>query len=163
MKKIYLSFVILVLSACSSAGTGENEYYANQPDLEVCTQEYAPVCGKLNDGVEETFVNECFAKNSRAEVLSKGTCDGILDVAGDSNLCTCPEGDVPYFDESGDCGCQKGSVDNDTYCTSEYVPVCATIQVQCVTTPCDPVTETFSNECLARKNGAIDITLGECK
>ncbi len=32
-------------------------------------------------------------------------------------------------------------------CTREYKPVCAEVQVQCITSPCYPIQETFSNKC----------------
>ncbi len=41
-------------------------------------------------------------------------------------------------------------------------PVCGKINVQCITTPCDPVEETFSNLCEAEKRGAFDIKEGNC-
>lgn len=51
---------------------------------------------------------------------------------------------------------------SDTICTTEYRPVCGTIQIQCITTPCDPIQETFSNECVARSRKAYNITEGAC-
>lgn len=45
----------------------------------------------------------------------------------------------------------------------EYAPVCGSIQVQCITTPCNPVKETFSNACVANSRGATGIVQGECK
>lgn len=42
----------------------------------------------------------------------------------------------------------------DDACTEQYDPVCAQIQVQCITAPCDPVQETYSNECYANRAGA---------
>jgi len=47
-------------------------------------------------------------------------------------------------------------------CTREYMPVCGLIQVQCVTTPCDPLPTTYSNKCMAEAAGATDITEGVC-
>lgn len=48
-------------------------------------------------------------------------------------------------------------------CIEIYDPVCATIPVQCVKTPCDPIRQTFSNACHACLNTAvISYTLGEC-
>lgn len=37
-------------------------------------------------------------------------------------------------------------------CTREYAPVCGEVKVQCFTTPCDPVQETFSNKCEMENN-----------
>jgi hypothetical protein len=48
-------------------------------------------------------------------------------------------------------------------CTREYAPVCGLVQVQCITTPCDPVPETFSNGCGACSQGnVVSYTAGEC-
>ncbi len=48
-------------------------------------------------------------------------------------------------------------------CTMEYAPVCGLVDVQCVTTPCNPVPETFSNGCSACAQGnVISYTEGEC-
>lgn len=47
-------------------------------------------------------------------------------------------------------------------CTMEYAPVCATVQVQCIMAPCNPVEQTFSNSCMARAAGATIVSTGEC-
>jgi hypothetical protein len=48
-------------------------------------------------------------------------------------------------------------------CIEIYQPVCATVNVQCVTTPCDPVQETFSNSCKACTNPLVSsYTNGAC-
>lgn len=40
-------------------------------------------------------------------------------------------------------------------CDDVYAPVCGLVQVQCITTPCDPVPETFSNACEACARGNV--------
>ena len=48
-------------------------------------------------------------------------------------------------------------------CIEIYQPVCATVIVQCVTTPCDPVQETFANSCKACMNSLVrTYANGEC-
>jgi hypothetical protein len=48
-------------------------------------------------------------------------------------------------------------------CIELYAPVCGAVQVECVTTPCDPVPETFSNSCFACANErVISYTNGAC-
>lgn len=48
-------------------------------------------------------------------------------------------------------------------CTLNYEPVCATVIVQCITSPCDPVKETFSNSCSACSNQLVESYVpGEC-
>jgi len=52
---------------------------------------------------------------------------------------------------------------NAEICTMEYAPVCGLVQVQCVTTPCDPVPQTFGNACGACAQGTVSsYTVGEC-
>lgn len=48
-------------------------------------------------------------------------------------------------------------------CTKEYAPVCGLRQVQCVTTPCDPIPETFGNGCSACSDAmVVSYTAGAC-
>ena len=48
-------------------------------------------------------------------------------------------------------------------CIEIYQPVCATVNVQCITTPCDPVLETFANSCKACMNSLVSTyTQGVC-
>ena len=48
-------------------------------------------------------------------------------------------------------------------CIEIYQPVCGTVNVQCVTTPCDPAQETFANSCKACQNSLVSsFTNGEC-
>jgi len=48
-------------------------------------------------------------------------------------------------------------------CTQEYAPVCGLQEVQCVTTPCDPIPQTYSNICTACATaGVISYAAGEC-
>jgi hypothetical protein len=49
-------------------------------------------------------------------------------------------------------------------CTADYSPVCGIVEVQCVTTPCDPIPQTFGNACGAcAQGGAISYTEGSCQ
>ena len=48
------------------------------------------------------------------------------------------------------------------FCTMQYAPVCGYTPVQCVSTPCEPIRQTYGNSCLAGAAGAIEITQGEC-
>lgn len=60
-------------------------------------------------------------------------------------------------------GVHSASAATDTIaCTMEYAPVCASVQVQCIMAPCNPVEQTFSNSCMARAAGATIVSTGEC-
>ena len=49
------------------------------------------------------------------------------------------------------------------FCTQQYAPVCGLQEVQCVTTPCDPIPQTYSNICTAcATDGVISYAAGEC-
>lgn len=60
--------------------------------------------------------------------------------------------DLPIIDQALD----------PTACPKILQPVCGELAVPCFAAPCAPVRQTFSNECLARKSGAINITDGSC-
>ena len=47
---------------------------------------------------------------------------------------------------------QTSASDEPTICTMEYRPVCASVEVQCIKAPCDPIQETFGNSCAMRAN-----------
>ena len=54
------------------------------------------------------------------------------------------------------------AVQEPTICTMQYDPVCAEKQVQCVTTPCDPVRTTYGNACMAAADQATIIFEWDC-
>ena len=48
-------------------------------------------------------------------------------------------------------------------CTEEYAPVCAEVEIECISAPCEPVEETFSNHCLLdMEPDAYYLREGEC-
>lgn len=51
-----------------------------------------------------------------------------------------------------------------SFCTKIYLPVCAKVEVACITTPCKPVEQTFSNKCMMENNErATFLHDGKCK
>ena len=48
-------------------------------------------------------------------------------------------------------------------CTMEYAPVCASKPIVCITTPCNPIEQTYSNRCIALSNGASVLYEGQCR
>ena len=50
------------------------------------------------------------------------------------------------------------------FCTADYTPVCATVEIQCIKAPCNPIQEIFSNACNACKNSLVKSYIaGECQ
>lgn len=48
-------------------------------------------------------------------------------------------------------------------CTKEYRPVCGAKPITCITTPCNPIQQTYSNKCALVADGAKVIHEGECR
>ncbi|MBI5456709.1 peptidoglycan-binding protein [Candidatus Kaiserbacteria bacterium] len=50
-----------------------------------------------------------------------------------------------------------------TACTKEYVPMCGSKQIYCITTPCNPIQQTYSNRCMMEADGASFLHDGQCR
>jgi hypothetical protein len=48
-------------------------------------------------------------------------------------------------------------------CTKEYKPVCGAKQITCITAPCNPIQQTYSNTCLMQADGATFSYEGQCR
>lgn len=53
--------------------------------------------------------------------------------------------------------------DSPVACTKEYQPVCGQKTVYCITTPCNPVQQTYSNQCMMKADGATYVHAGACR
>ncbi len=72
----------------------------------------------------------------------------------------CNNDQVLETDKSISCLPEQRNVDA---CDNVYQPVCATVNIQCITTPCDPIKQTFENSCKACNNPLVsDYVEGEC-
>jgi len=56
----------------------------------------------------------------------------------------------------------SGQNDEKNACDMMYDPVCALTQIQCITTPCDPIPETYGNSCMMEAANAEFLYQGEC-
>jgi hypothetical protein len=73
---------------------------------------------------------------------------------------TCPSAVDPV--SPNEIVCTKEQKEADV-CIEIYAPVCAQVQVECVTTPCDSVPQTFPNGCFAcASDRVISYTEGMC-
>ncbi|MCK6462417.1 MAG: hypothetical protein L6Q29_01180 [Candidatus Pacebacteria bacterium] len=49
-------------------------------------------------------------------------------------------------------------------CAKIYKPVCATVNIQCIKAPCEPIKQTFGNSCEACRNSLVNSYIeGECE
>lgn len=48
-------------------------------------------------------------------------------------------------------------------CTKEYKPVCGAKPIVCITAPCNPIQQTYSNRCMMASDGATYLYEGECR
>lgn len=48
-------------------------------------------------------------------------------------------------------------------CTKEYRPVCGSKPIVCITTPCNPIQQTYSNRCTMEADGASFLYEGQCR
>jgi hypothetical protein len=71
--------LILIGAAASSLILGSlaevraQDKTTGQARPQMCTEQYAPVCGQIN-GVTKTYSNACFARVDGAEVIAQGPC-----------------------------------------------------------------------------------------
>ncbi len=58
----------------------------------------------------------------------------------------------------------NSTIEEGTICPAIYAPVCASVDVQCITTPCEKIEQTFSNQCVmnANKNASF-LYAGKCQ
>ena len=145
------AFSGLVVSDFDGADAILGEYKIVEEELEFVMDEGGPIHSAAEalseDGMKTVFANV----QRRANVLITTTdeVDGLLLFLG-----------APLDLAVTECLPEQRDVD---VCIEIYQPVCATVNVQCVTTPCDPVEETFANSCKACMNSlASTYTEGEC-
>ena len=58
---------------------------------------------------------------------------------------------------------RKVTVGSSVSCSQEYAPVCASKQIVCITTPCNPIPQTYNNRCTMSADGATFLYEGQCR
>jgi hypothetical protein len=120
----------------------------------------------LLEGTESSIVLEFLMAAPGLDVTDAAACP--LDAK------VCPDGST-VSREGADCefAACPGSVASEKMCNPDeraadvcielYAPVCASVEVQCVTTPCNPIPQTFLNSCFACANEQVTSYVdGEC-
>jgi hypothetical protein len=117
---------------------------------EVCTEEYAPVCG-CDD---QTYGNACFAAAAGVSIVSDGPCESEGTVCGGFQGEQCAEDEYCDYPPESYCGRADGPgvcQPKPEACDLIYAPVCG----------CDG--QTYGNACAAALAGVSVETDGECE
>jgi hypothetical protein len=120
-----------------------------KPVPELCTQEFAPVCGC--DG--QTYGNACSAHAAGVSVDFEGPCEPEPVACGARLGNTCAAGEFCSFPPAAICGRADGTgvcEPRPILCTREYRPVCG----------CNG--QTYGNACSANAAGVSVDSEGEC-
>jgi hypothetical protein len=137
-KKLALLFLIPMLSACTAdvdPGYSRPPPRPRPPQPQMCTLEYAPVCGQRGPRTQ-TFGNACQARSSGFQIIGRGECRRPEPIAPP------PRPEPPRPDRPGGA------------CTREYSPVCGQR---------GPQMRTFPNACEADNSGFRIVGQGQCR
>lgn len=131
--KPFQLYSILLLGTCFFAPTF----------AQVCTKEYQPVCAKKS----HVCCTESGQQANR-ELCSKVRvdCSGVEQTY--SNACLAQADGAIVLSN------QTCIVASPTVCTTDYTPVCVSVQVDCIQAPCPSILETYSNRCSAEAAGS---------
>nr|WP_295461796.1 Kazal-type serine protease inhibitor [Mesorhizobium sp.] len=124
---------------------------------QACPMIYAPVCARRGND-RQTFDSACHADAAGYDVIRSGECGGgQMQPPGQPGTIPGGPGAVPGGPGASSPGGQPGASGpgdgGQTVCTQEYAPVCGVVGGS---------RQTFSNECVARAQGARRIRPGEC-
>jgi hypothetical protein len=108
-----------------------------------CTGAIPPTSGNINNFEECAAAGNPILKSNPAQCVANGKT---------------------FMEETGQImTCLKDSR-NAEACAQVFDPVCATVDIQCVKAPCDPVRQTFSSACEACMNPLVNTyASGECE
>ena len=141
----------LVPSDFDGADALLGEYRIKEKQLSFIVDEGGPIHSAAEaiseEGMKTVFAN--IQRRTNVLIITTDDVDGLLLLLG-----------APPDIAVTECLPEQRNVDA---CIEIYQPVCGTVNVQCVTTPCDPVQETYANSCKACMNSLVSsYTKGEC-
>ena len=127
------------------------EYRIKEKEISFIVDEEGPIHPAAEaiseEGMKTVFAN--IQRRTNVLIITTDDVDGLLLLLS-----------APPDPAVTECLPEQRNVDA---CIEIYQPVCATVNVQCVTTPCDPVQETYANSCKACMNSLVSsYTKGEC-
>tara|TARA_B100000508_G_scaffold31981_1_gene24596 strand:- start:34622 stop:35248 length:627 start_codon:yes stop_codon:yes gene_type:complete len=156
------------LDEAPTPGDSENPILVPDPALPITSFEE---CVAAGNPVMESYPRQCSAagKTFVEEIAEPVACTQEAKMCPDGSFVgrtgpncefeACPDADVS--EEVVVC---TDEMKEQKYCTREYAPVCGQVEVQCITTPCDPQPQTFSNGCTACSQGNVSsYTEGMCE
>jgi len=158
-----LFIAVIIVSGC------ENSIQTDNPPFNASCTADAKLC---SDG---TSVGRNVTNNCEFNPCNNLISNEKIYVSNDTEQCKvirymCVQGKQPFSNENG-CGCEPIPSNNLTTgtlkayecidprpiaCTKEYMPVCGKTNIQCITTPCNPIDETYANKCEACSNKLVD-------
>ena len=145
------AFSGLVLKDFGGADALLGEYKIVDKELAFIMNEAGPIHSAAEaiseEGMKTVFAN--IQRRTNKLIATTDEVDGLLLFLG-----------VPLDLAVTECLSEQRDVDA---CIEIYQPVCGTVNVQCVTTPCDLAQETIANSCKACTNSLVSsYTNGEC-
>ena len=145
------AFSGLVPNDFDGAGALLGEYKIMEKELAFIVDEGGPIHSAAEaiseEGMKTVFAN--IQRRTNVLITTTDEVDGLLLSLG-----------APLDLAVTECLPEQRDVDA---CIEIYQPVCGIVNVQCVTTPCDPAQETFANSCKACRNSLVSsYTNGEC-
>lgn len=145
------AFTGIVPKDFDGANALSGEYTIVEKELIFIMDEGVPVNSAAEmlteKGMETLFTN--IRKRANVSISTTDEIDGLMLFLG-----------APTGLAVTECLQEQRNVDA---CIEIYKPVCGKVNVQCITTPCNPIEETFPNSCNACKNSLVDTYKeGEC-